>query len=464
MDMILSGVKWQTCLIYLDDLIIFSRTPEDHLAHLDEVLALLAAAGVSLKATKCHFFQTRVEYLGHVITPGRVAVNEKNTHALKGLRFPETQTEVKSFLGMCRVYRRFVPDYAKIAKPLTVLTSTKLSKHLGPPNPEQRGAFEALKQRLLCPPILALPRLNGDYILDVDASYKQLGCSLLQRQPDGEFQPVGYYSRESEPREENYFVTEIEAHGVVWAVTYLRSYLEGTHFIVRCDHSALRGIFMGKSPSQRLNRWRIRLAEYDIEVQHRPGKDHKVADAVSRLPTTGLVTSVIPEELPVLAVTRRQSQGKGKIPSPESSSEGESSQETDSDSGSPSDGDTHSGDERAADSGGGDHPTSEAPLPEGTSASGLSLRAEGPEETRVNPITTAELIAAQATDDFCVGRRKALMKGLPSLSYENAGGILCRKAPLDQSVQWVVPKELTKQILSREHGPAYAGHPGAARM
>jgi len=464
MDMILSGVKWQKCLIYLDDVIIFSRTPEDHLAHLDEVLALLAAAGVSLKATKCHLFQTEVEYLGHVITPGRVAVNEKNTHALKGLRLPETQTEVKSFLGMCGVYRRFVPDYAKIAKPLTVLTSTKLSKHLGPPTPEQRGAFEVLKQRLLCPPILALPRLNGDYILDVDASYKQLGCSLLQRQPDGEFHPVGSYSRGLEPREENYFVTEIEALGVVWAVTYLRSYREGTHFIVRCDHSALRGIFMGQTPSHRLNRWRIRLAEYDFEVQHRPGKDHKVADALSRLPTTGLDTTVIPEELPVLAFTRRQSQGKGKSPSPESSSERESSQETDPDSGCPSDGDTHSSDERADDAGGGDDPTSDAPLPEGTSASGLALRAEGPEETRVNPITTAELIAAQATDDFCVGRREALMKGLPSLFYENAGGILCRKAPLDQSVQWVVPKELTKQILSREHGPAYAGHPGAARM
>ena len=128
MNMILAGVKWQICLLYLDDVIFSSRSPEEHLEHLDEVLTRLRKAGVTFKAAKCHLFQEEVEYLGHVIRPGRVHVLEKNLRALRGLRYPETQTQMKSFLGMCGVYRRFVAVFAKIAKPLRALTRAKLAK------------------------------------------------------------------------------------------------------------------------------------------------------------------------------------------------------------------------------------------------------------------------------------------------------------------------------------------------
>jgi len=110
MDMILAGVKWQICLVYLDDVVVFSRSPEEHLQHLYEVWTRLGKAGVTLKAAKWHFFQEEVEYLGHVIRPGRVHVLEKNLRALRGLRYPETQTQMKSFLGTCGVYRRFMAD------------------------------------------------------------------------------------------------------------------------------------------------------------------------------------------------------------------------------------------------------------------------------------------------------------------------------------------------------------------
>jgi len=114
----------EICFVYLDDVIVFSRSPEEHLKHLDEVLTRLEKAGVTLEAAKGHFFQEEVEYLGHVIRPGRVHVLEKNLRALRGLRYPEIQTQMKSFLGMCGVYPRFVADFAKIGKPLTALTST----------------------------------------------------------------------------------------------------------------------------------------------------------------------------------------------------------------------------------------------------------------------------------------------------------------------------------------------------
>jgi len=128
----------------LDDVIVFSRSPEEHLQHLDEVLKRLRRAGVALKAAKCHFFQEEVEYLGHVIRPGRVHVLDKNLRALRGLRYPETQPQMTSFLGMCGVYGLFVADFAKIAKPLTALTSTKLPRRLPPTREEGTKAFKEL--------------------------------------------------------------------------------------------------------------------------------------------------------------------------------------------------------------------------------------------------------------------------------------------------------------------------------
>jgi hypothetical protein len=117
-DIILSGVKWKTCLVYLDDVIVFSGSRSAHLAHVAEVLTLLGNAGLSLKLNKCHFFSETVDYLGHVIRPGRLGVAEKNTTALKTAPLARTQTELRSFLGLCNVYRRFVPRLPAIAAPL----------------------------------------------------------------------------------------------------------------------------------------------------------------------------------------------------------------------------------------------------------------------------------------------------------------------------------------------------------
>lgn len=429
MDMILAGVKWQTCLIYLDDVIVFSKTAEQHLDHLAEVLDLLAAAGVTLKATKCHFFQKEVEYLGHVVTPGRVAVNTKNTDALRRIRYPRTQTHLKSFLGMCGVYRKFVKDFANLARPLTRLTSTKLAKQLPPPTKEEDSSFTTLKEKLLSPPVLALPRLEGEYIVDVDASYSQLGCSLLQKQPDGEYHPVGYYSRALEERERNYCVTEIEGLGVVWAVTHLRPYLEGARFIVRCDHAALRSIFTGSNASGRITRWRLRLAEFDYELQHKPGRFHHVPDALSRLPTEGRDETPLDVEVPVLAVTRSKGDPQKK--------------------GAPKGKETLQGD---------------LP-PEGAgSSSAMALDPETPLGRRVQPLALEVLLKEQDQDPYCKRSRELINQGHPTVLFDDEHGVLCRRAPLDGSVQRVIPEKLHEELLRREHESPLAGHPGASRM
>jgi len=206
------------------------------------------------------------------------------------------------FTGLSGVYRRLVADSAKIAKPLAALTRKKIHKRLPPPREEKKKALEELRGQLLAAPNLALPKNDGHYIVYVHASYGQLGCCLYQQQPDGECHNVGYYSRALIPAEKNYFATEIAARGVVWAVTYLSSYLERAELLVRCDHRALLAVLTNMSPNARMDTWHLWLSEYTYEIRHKPGKDHNDADALSRLPTEGLDSNPLDEDIPVLAI------------------------------------------------------------------------------------------------------------------------------------------------------------------
>jgi len=179
----------------LDDVIVYSKGPEAHVQHLDEVLGLLRAAGVTLKLPKCRFIRTTVECLGHKITPGRLGVLQAHTRALREAAFPTTRTQVRSFIGMCDVFRRLVPNIARIATPLTDLMGSTAPVTVPPPTAEQLIAFEELKRRLTQPPVLALPRAGHKYVLDVDACGTQVGAALLQEQQEDGPRPVAYISR-----------------------------------------------------------------------------------------------------------------------------------------------------------------------------------------------------------------------------------------------------------------------------
>jgi RNase H-like domain found in reverse transcriptase len=229
--------------------LIFSSSREMHLKHVNEALELLGKAGLSLKLIKCHLFNEAVDYLGHVIGPGKLAVAEKNRPHNGTPLYPKTQTEIRSFLGLCNVYRRFVPRLAAVAAPLTSLLGTGTPPRIGASSPQQLDSFNALRDKLLTPPKLALPLPTGKLWLDTDASECQLGTFLLQEQPDGQTLPLGYWSRTLNPAERNYSTTEKECLAIVSAVTHLRPYLEGKSFIVRTDHHALRR-FMNLSDAQ----------------------------------------------------------------------------------------------------------------------------------------------------------------------------------------------------------------------
>jgi hypothetical protein len=273
------------------------------LRHLDEVLALLYGAGLSLKLSKCNFFRDTVSYLGHVIHPGKLEVAVKNTEALKGAKPPTNQTQLRSFLGLCNVYRRFVPGFSKISGPLNALLRKGESPNFGMLNEEQLQSFNYLREKLLHPPVLALPKRDGKFNLDTDASGDQIGCCLFQEQLDGTH-PIGYWCRSLNPAERNYSTTEKEFLAIVWDILQLRPYFEGQKFLIRTDHHSLRWVLNLADAQGRLARWRLRLLEFDFDVAYSPGKGHHAADTLSRLPPPPPLVPELPldTEIPCFTV------------------------------------------------------------------------------------------------------------------------------------------------------------------
>jgi len=238
LDSILSGVKWQICLVYSDDVIIFFANAEQHVKDVDTVLHHVREAEVTLNLETCTWFSDEVEYLGHIVRPGQLHLHNKNGDALKPAKFPTTKTHLKSCLGMCNVYRRVVKDFAKRAKPLNALTRAEIPPDLPPPTDVAIAAFEDLRNALLCPPVLALPNANRKLVVDVEACADQVCCTLLQEEPGELLHPGGYWSRGLTAAEQNYFTTGRECLGVVWAVLMLRHYADGQLFLIRTDHQA----------------------------------------------------------------------------------------------------------------------------------------------------------------------------------------------------------------------------------
>ena len=236
METVLSGLQWETCLIYLDDVIIFGKTEQQTLDCLDAILSRIGQAGMKLKPSKCRLFQKRVHYLGHVVTEEGVMTDPEKIETVREWPVPTTQTEVRSFLGTASYYRRFVQNFGTIARPLHRLTE-KNRPFLW--TTECQVAFETLRKKLVEAPILAYPSSEEDFILDTDASATGIGAVLSQVQ-DGIERPIAYASRGLSKSERNYSVTKRELLAVVFYCKYIRHYLIGRKFKLRTDHAALR--------------------------------------------------------------------------------------------------------------------------------------------------------------------------------------------------------------------------------
>jgi len=281
MDIIMSGLCFQVCLVYLDDIIVFSQTPEQHLVRLRIVLERLRSAGLKLKPEKCTLFQKSVAFLGHVVSGRGIETDPVKTQAVKEWPIPKSIREVRAFLGLAGYYRRFVRDFAAIAAPLHALMGKgKTFKW----DSATQQAFDKLKEALTSPPILAMPTDEGDYILDTDASDTAIGAVLSVRQ-DGIERVIAYASRRLDRREVNYCVSRKELLSVVHFMRYFRQYLLGRHqFKVRTDHAALTWLRRLREPIGQQARWLEVMEEFDFVIEHRPGTKHGNADALSRRP------------------------------------------------------------------------------------------------------------------------------------------------------------------------------------
>jgi len=217
LDIILSGVKRQICLIYLDDVIVHSKMQKKHIGHVYRVLRLLRNADGTLRLPKFRFFRKTVQCIGNEFKPGRLGVMDAHTRALREAQFPRCLTEARSFVGMCDAFRRFVINFARMAAPLTDLIASTAPTLVPPASPLRQQEFYRLKETRTPPPVLALPGRVRQCVLDVVAGGTQVGAACVKEPDDGKLQPVTYISRRLATNKLPYRVTEKEGLAVVWA-------------------------------------------------------------------------------------------------------------------------------------------------------------------------------------------------------------------------------------------------------
>lgn len=224
MNLILSGLQWNCCLVYLDDIIVHGNNFQEHLYNLDLVFSRIQKARLKIKPTKCAFFKEKVKYLGHIVSKEGVAADPEKTVKVKTWPVPSSVKEVQQFLGLANYYRRFIRDFASIAKPLHKLTEKNSSFSW---TKECQQSFETLREKLSSPPVLCYPNFEESFILDTDASNDGIGAVLSQCDAEGKEHVVAYASRLLSKAERNYCVTRRELLAVVTFLSYFRPYLLG---------------------------------------------------------------------------------------------------------------------------------------------------------------------------------------------------------------------------------------------
>ena len=280
MDRVLAGLHRETCLFYLDDIIVFSFTWEEHLARLRQVFERLRHTKLKLGADKCTFAVKEVSYLGHRITEKGLLPDSSLLAAIWEIPPPKTATEVRSFLGLAGYYRRYVKNFAAIAGPLHALTREDAVFHW---SAECQDAFDKLKTLLTTSPITAFPDFSQAFILYTDASTAGLGAILAQVR-DGKERIICCASRALNQAEKAYSATKLECLAIVWAVAKFRPYFMAMPFEVYTDHYALQWLKTMRTGFALLHRWSAALEEYDFTVCHCPGKAQTHVDGLSWLP------------------------------------------------------------------------------------------------------------------------------------------------------------------------------------
>ena len=297
MNMVLAGLTYTSCLVYLDDIIIMASTLEEHQARLEEVFRRIRTAKLKLRPDKCTILQKEVVFLGHVVSAAGIKVDERKMAVVREWERPRNLKEVRSYIGFCAYYKRYIKDFSSIARPLHALSKKNARFEW---TTECQEAFEELRRKLTTAPVVSLPRDEGEYRLDTDASNWAIGAVLSQVQ-DGEEKVIAYGSRLYSKAETQYCTTRKELLAVVFFTKYYKQYLLGRKFLIRTDHAALQWLRRTPDPVGQQARWLEQLATFEFDIIHRPGIKHANADGVSRLPCRQCGKSGTDEEVDLVA-------------------------------------------------------------------------------------------------------------------------------------------------------------------
>lgn len=276
----------QFVVVYLDDICVFSRTRTEHLVHLRRVFEILREEQLFARPSKCHFAQSEIRFLGHIISGEGVRVDPDKTAAVSNWSQPQNPKDLQRFLGLAGYYRRFVRGYADLVLPLSDLLKAKVEWSW---SSAQERAFTSIKAALVSAPLLRLPDMSLPFQVTTDASKYCVG-GVLSQIVNGFDHPVGFYSRKLSDTESRWPAHEQELYAIKQCLGRWRCYLLGSHFIVFTDNSACRWFLSHANLSAKMTRWLEFFGQFDFELQHKKGESNVVADALSRPPV--VVTSV----------------------------------------------------------------------------------------------------------------------------------------------------------------------------
>lgn len=265
--------------IYLDDIIIYSKTFEEHTVLLENVFEKLRLHNFQLKITKCQFLMKEIQYLGFVINENGCLPNQKKIECIVKYPKPNCVADIQRFLGLCNYFSHYIANYAKLAKPLYNLLKKNIDFDW---NSVCNAAFEQLKAMLVTAPILIFPDFELIFIVTTDASDFSVGCMLSQGDIPKD-KPIAFASKALNSAQQNYSTIEKELYAILFAVDAFRHYIYGFEFILFTDHKPLVYLYNLKNPSSRLYRWKLQLAEYRFKIVYKKGSHNTVADALSRI-------------------------------------------------------------------------------------------------------------------------------------------------------------------------------------
>lgn len=425
MEIVLSGLNWKVCLVYIDDIVVFSETFETHLENLDQVLKALKQANLKLKPVKCNFLQKEITFLGHVISREGIKPDQSKIEAINAIKTPSNCKQVQKFLGLVQWFRRFIPNLAEKARPLYELLNKKTKFEMTENRVE---AFINLKKCITTPPILGFPVFNGSakFILECDASAVAIGSVLIQASSSKEW-VIAYASHQLLPAEQRYSAIERECLAIVWSLKHFKHYLVDRKVLIRTDHKPLSWLKSSTFKNSRIQRWVVTLSDFDFEIEHVPGSQNNVADYLSR-PQEG--------ENQVQVVTRSMSKRNLIDSQPDENTE-----------------------------------STEMIVPKTKPNNHLSdIILSKPEfQQALNPLN---LLQEQERDPFINDIRKMLQNATKATKQQSAylleNDLVKRcwfnKGSKRMIIQLVVPKSIIKHVLHQFHGATISGHFGTEKV